>query len=450
MDFSRRRFLQASTMAAAASMLPNVGRSEIVPASIPMGSLPILQAATDATSAVFVILHPNVLPLRLKILAADGRELPYTVAERTDVAGAASVLTEILVDGLSAAETYRLQVLDEAGLVQDERFFSSLDLSRKSARFAVVSCMAANYQRESITMWRTVAEQRPDFVIFLGDTCYADVDNPDRSSLTYGRRYAETRSRLWWFRQKRLVPSLATWDDHDFGVNNGNRTFPGGESNRGLFRRFWGTRFNGVTRRGFGVGSVFEAFGQRFFLMDDRSFRDPRGQRLGRHWGEDQTEWLIEEVQSSPDPAWLMNGSQFFGGYLEKESFESDHRGDFDDVLAKLSRLEAPVCFVSGDVHFSETMRIEPRKLGYATHEFTSSSIHSTSYPFAQWRAWNTRREHSEWRHNFLMFETSLENGPPAGADTGGGGRDIWNSRVRCLLEYGRVSFEQTVSIQRG
>src|SRR5690606_30446885 len=149
-----------------------------------------------------------------------------------------------------------------------------------------------------------------------------------------------------WFRMPRLTPVFATWDDHDFGLNNADRTFPRADFNRLLFRKFWGSIESPIWRKAHGVGSVLEAFGQRFFLMDDRSFRDAPHVSGGKHWGQDQMDWLIAELEHSPAPAWLMNGSQYFGGYLKKESYESTQPADFHHLLARLSRVAAPVAFV--------------------------------------------------------------------------------------------------------
>lgn len=434
MDPTRRHFLQSSSLLLLATTVPSVARPQQPPAIDPE-RWPLVQGMTDAVSASFVILHPTQSEFHATAISPSGEKVPLAWIDRFAVPGTSLSTTEILVTGLFPGRDFQLHLTGPDGRVFDRRVFRSLDTSGSRCRFAVVSCMDDSYRDEAVRMWGTLARENPDFVVFLGDTCYADSDNRGRAPGDYGRRYAQTRMTLDWFRHARLIPSIASWDDHDFGLDNADRTFPMRGTTTQLFRKFWGSRFHGVVRRGFGVGSVMEAFGQRFFLMDDRSHRDPAGSLRGRHWGQDQTDWLIAEISRDDRPAWLMNGSQFFGGYLGKESFEGDHAGDFDDVLRRLSRLSAPVCFVAGDVHFSELMEIEPEKLGYRTYEFTSSAMHSLTLPFQQHRARNPRRLTSEWRHNFLMFDSEA--------------RGSWKIAARCVLDGNRTSFARNLEIQR-
>ena len=105
-----------------------------------------------------------------------------------------------------------------------------------------------------------------------------------------------------------------------------------------------------------------------------------------------------------------MNGSQFFGGYLKKDAFEFWHLDNFKDVCRELSKQEAPVVFASGDVHFTEYMRIEPEILGYPTFEIVSSAIHSTTIPFNHLRKKNPRRINANSANQFTVVATSIDN----------------------------------------
>ncbi len=399
-------------------------------------ALPIVQGATDESSATFIILHRSAVPLIFEVVGADGQKTTPYLLETWSLPQSVWSTSEIRAQGLRPNVDYRLRIHSQDGALLDERTFRTLDLSRKQSRFAVVSCMSDAYRSEATSMWNLLAKQNCDFVLFVGDTCYADKNHSGTDEASFARRYAETRLLLSWFKQPRLTPSFATWDDHDFGKNNADRTFRFGGFTRELFNRFWGKNEISIRRNGFGVGTEIELFGQRFFMLDDRSFRDPSGTRNGRHLGSEQTAWLLDRVGVSDRPAWLMNGSQFFGGYLGKESFEADHAGDFKDVLQNLSKLPAPVAFVSGDVHFSEIMRIEQSLLGYETFEFTSSSIHSSNtfagFPGSR----NPRRIHFEREHNFLLFDVDTTSG--------------WKVASRCMTKGGDVAFTQDMSIMRG
>lgn len=440
MDHSRRQFLQAAGILVAASTLPSWAFGAQFPepvesdARIDSIRWPMVQGATDAKSTSIVLLHPTQENLRIKVLGPGRRQIHFRLTERMDLPNSTLSITEIFISGLVPDVDFELQMLDGNGNPFDKRRFRALDTSRPNCRFAVVSCMNDSSSGR-ISMWQAVQREACDFVVFLGDTCYADNGNPEQNEEGYARRYAETRAALGWFRMERLTPCLATWDDHDFGLNNADRHFRHGKFTKKLFRKFWGSTENSIWKKKFGVGSVFYAFGQRFYLLDDRSFRDLEGKRGGSHLGREQTDWLLADLNRDDRPAWLMNGSQFFGAYLGKESFEADHPEDFRNFLGRLSRVRAPVSFVSGDVHFSEIMLIEPEVLGYQSYEFTSSSIHSITIPFHQHRARNPRRIDSEWKHNYLIFESDTSRG--------------WEIGVSCQRENNRNSFRHNLEIRR-
>lgn len=444
MNSSRRSFLQLAGLVMASSAVPALAKAANRPPKFngpyqaSAKAWPVLQGPTDANSTSLIVMHYQEAPFEPRIYGPQREVIPFAFVDRWSLPGSSFVSSELFVSGLLPGLEYELELVDGAGTVFDRRTFRALDLERPGCRFAVVSCMndGSLMGGKVKTMWESLQREECDFIVFLGDTCYSDVGNDKKDEAGYARRYSETRQRLSWFRMPKLTPVFATWDDHDFGLNNADRSFPRADFNRQLFRKFWGSIQSPVWRKAHGVGSVFEGFGQRFFFMDDRSFRDAPGVTGGRHWGQEQLDWLIAELEKSDKPAWLMNGSQYFGAYLKKESYEAIHPADFSHLLDRLSRVRAPVAFVSGDVHFSEIMAIEERALGYPTYEFTSSSVHSFTFPYHNIRAKNPRRIETEWQHNYLVFDSSSNGG--------------WNIGVRCMTEGNAVSFSRNLSISRG
>ena len=288
-----------------------------------------------------------------------------------------------------------------------------------------------------VEIWESLYRQNCDFVIISGDTCYSDNDNSDKTEASYARRYAQTRSRLGWFKAPRLTPTFATWDDHDSGANNSDKSLPIMAFNRMMFRKFWGESDLIGWKKAHGVGSVFSGFGQNFFLLDDRSFRDDPKAKNARHLGQEQSDWLFAELDKKNNPSWLINGSQFFGGYRKKDGFEYDHPADFSEFLKKLKGASSPVVFASGDVHYSEIMQIEEKILDYRTYEFTSSAMHSTTFPFNDTRRGSNkpRRLNSEWRHNFMVLEVNREKS--------------WDIKATVHKKDGDISFTNSMSITR-
>lgn len=371
--------------------------------------LPILQGLTDETRAQFRVLVPTAKTISYRVLDSSGSEVPCDKLDRFIHPGSPrDAMEHLQASGLQIGIDYRLQAIEAAtGAVLDERLFRALDTKAASGRFAIVSCMNDWYSSSQADMWQSLAKASPSVVFFIGDSCYADVGS-DGTEGGLWRRYMETRRLLQCFKWPRLIPILAAWDDHDYGANGGDKTFRLGESMRSLFAAALGSNAqSGLHEKGPGVASVTSLFGQRFFLMDDRSFRDPVGTSNGMQWGSEQEEWLMAKIAESEEPAWIMNGSQFFGGYLDKDAFETHHIAQLKRVLQRMSKSQAPVVFASGDVHFSELMTLEPALLGYQTYELTSSSMHSLNLPWQTIRYTNPRRITSTGKHNFLLVESS-------------------------------------------
>jgi phosphodiesterase/alkaline phosphatase D-like protein len=427
MDAHRRDFLFSCSALAVAALLPEFATAT----SAYTNRLPIVQGITDSNSTSLLIVHPQNRSFEISITDEFGRDVPFSVVDTYVIPGSQFNHTEVAVLNLVLGVNYRLSVHAPSGRVFDERVFRALDMSQSRCRFAVVSCMADSLVKPGTPTWQALYKEQPEFVIFNGDTVYADFQNPYSDAEGYGRRYAEARLALPWYYIPKLIPTFANWDDHDFGLNNGDRTFAMSGFTRELFRTFWGRRFTQNCRRGFGVGSVISAFGQRFFLMDCRSWRDPV-RTGGYHWGSEQRDWLFSELKKSDEPAWIVNGSRFFSGL---ESYASDHEKDFGAFIGELGKIAAPVCFVSGDIHVSEIMKIEPDALGYDTYEYTSSSIHSSGDPKPRVPWANPRRVFADGRFNFMMFESHVDA--------------AWSIGSRCVVAGNETAFAHSAIISR-
>ncbi len=391
---------------------------------------PILQGPTDHRSASFVFILPRDLPLSVRIVDGGDRERQWHAVGRFDLPGAGLSTHEIVVTGLQPGQDYTLYLVAGGGYI-DRRIFRALDVSRPELRFAAISCMNDIFRHDAIVMWEALAREQCDFVILNGDTCYADQNNPALDEAGYARRYAETRFLLSWFKLERLVPTFAIWDDHDFGVNNGGMGFPLASTTGRLFRAFWGSSENAIWHHGLGLGARLDAHGQRFYVLDGRSFRDRNKTPGGRHWGHAQLDWLFRSLGNDPTPAWIITGNQFFSSFPLSESVEVDHPDDLQRMMDGLAAAAAPAALISGDVHYSEIRAVDPQLLGYDTYQFTSSSMHSLP------KTGLIGRDNivSERWHNFMVFDVDVRQG--------------WQMRCRCILAANVVSFDRSFEIGR-
>ncbi len=149
-------------------------------------------------------------------------------------------------------------------------------------RIAFGSCAD---QREPQPIWDAVLAYRPELFLFAGDNVYGDVPNaPDLKALQAA--YAQTKVIDGLQRLRREVPHLATWDDHDFGKNDGGADFELKAQAQALFLDFWQAPADDPRRTREGVYSArtFGPEGQRVqvVLLDTRTFRSPLRACLSR------------------------------------------------------------------------------------------------------------------------------------------------------------------------
>lgn len=441
MKFSRRELLAGSvqTLGAVGALslpVPLFGQTETIAVDSYRGTLAILQGMTNRESSQFIVLFPKKKKYSYQVLDSQKNSYAVEVRRREIRTYSDQAVEKLLVTGLSLSETYTLRAIDDSGIVADERIFKAMDTLKPNARIAIASCMKDIYVDSRESMWEALAQTEPDMIFLNGDTCYADKDNDNEDEAGFWRRYVDTRSLIGFFRFKKLIPMVACWDDHDYGKNNGDKNWSKKDLIKDIFEIFWDSETGAELKHGPGMSLIITAFGQRFCMTDGRYFKDPGSE--GSYWGVAQEEFLFEELEKSSQPAWLMNGTLFFGGYLKWESLEYEKEKNFKQILERLSKIEAPVTFVSGDVHFSEIMQIEEDILGYKTHEFVSSSMHSSTFPFLHLRAKNKRRLDATSIHNFMVFETDFD--PQTGN---------WNIHCRCLGKKLTKACELRTTIRR-
>lgn len=350
------------------------------PAS-PIHVLPVLQSVTSSQQSRFVVVVPKNEHLLYFLL--DGTKAVRLSPERYEREFSTAATDQVEAFGLQPGRDYQLVIIGVDGRLWDQRGFQALDLNKARARVAVISCMDDHLKEIADKMWPQVSGQKPDVILMIGDNVYADHVGPRWTGTTpeiIWQRYVETRQDLPFFKIPNLIPVVATWDDHDFGHNDADRTFPYKRQSTETFFAFFAQRKPAPGfETGPGVASWWSAFGVHFALLDDRSFRSPNKLPLAdqTHFGVDQEKWLQTHLAAADAPVWLVDGDQFFGGYHPFESYEGSHPRSFKIQLARWRKAKVPLLFVSGDRHLSEILKVPRAVLGYPTFEITSSGIHS-------------------------------------------------------------------------
>jgi alkaline phosphatase D len=225
-------------------------------------------------------------------------------------------------------------------------------------------------------IWEKIAERKPNLFLWIGDNIYGDT--PDADILAEEYRRQRSLPSMAAFLQ--TVPQLAVWDDHDYGLNDHDRTHPWKEDSLRIFQRYWPNPAFGLPTAP-GVFFRYTYGAVDFFFLDDRYYRDPNTDpdtETKTMLGKDQRRWLEEELKKSQAVfKVLVSGS----GWNHSKGAGGDSWAAFlherDAIFDFIMRENIPgVLLISGDTHVGEMNAIPwSEKGGYDFYELVSSPL---------------------------------------------------------------------------
>ena len=255
--------------------------------------------------------------------------------------------------------------------------FKTAPASGTQAKFRVAFGSCARWQRESSQpIWSVIPEYEPDVFFWLGDNVYADTLDPDilAEELTRQREVPHIRKFL------ATVPQFAIWDDHDFGLNNHDRTNPTKAENLLMWKRYWPNPAFG-TKNTQGVFFKYQYGNVDFFFLDGRYHRDPNSAPDGPKktmLGPGQLKWLKAGLTASTAPfKVLVSGSVWTTGKGAGGDAWSSYRSERDNLFDWIMNENIPgVVLISGDTHTAE-LNVAPwsERGGYDLYDLVSSPL---------------------------------------------------------------------------
>lgn len=224
---------------------------------------------------------------------------------------------------------------------------------------------SCNRENRPQSHWAPIAATHPDVFIWTGDNVYADTQDP----VVFRTKYDMQMNHPEYVQFLTQVPTIiGTWDDHDYGVNDGGKEYPAKELAKAELYRFLGMpedepsrAYDGIYHvRTFGIGDQTV----KVILLDTRWFRDPlvkdSTNRVnlptdGKLLGEAQWAWLETELAK--------NDAAFHVIVSSIQLIARDHRfekwGNFPNELNRFHRLLSTykpngIFVISGDRHVAE------------------------------------------------------------------------------------------------
>ena len=256
----------------------------------------------------------------------------------------------------------------------------------KTYSIAFGSC---DNQRLKNELWKSIDENHPVAWIWGGDDVYSDTEDMKELKANYDIQKNDS-DYLQFIANKQI---LGTWDDHDYGLNDGGEEYPYKRASQQLLLDFLGTAKDAPERFRDGVYNSrvinFDGNKVKIIVLDTRFFRtavtksvnskkrlqpNPYGQ--GTILGAAQWKWLEEELNSSDAQ---------FNVIVSSIQLVSDQHGfecwgnfphEIDQLEKMLVASKAKGTFIiSGDRHIATFSSKKVAKLNYPLVDFTSSGL---------------------------------------------------------------------------
>ena len=258
----------------------------------------------------------------------------------------------------------------------------------------IIAFGSCNRQDVANKLWDDVLAQKPQIWIWGGDNIYSDTDD----MALMAQHYAEQLAQPGYSDIRSQMQVHGTWDDHDYGLNDGGFEFSAKAGSQQLLLDFLEVPVDHVRRQREGVyysevvntekGSV------KIIVLDTRYFRTaltpsddpdkryrPNPEGEGTILGEVQWKWLEQELKSSvSDFNLIVTSIQLLSREHGYESWGNmPHEASRMLQLIRESKAKG-VVVLSGDRHISEFSKTTVEGMDYPVIDFTSSGLtHSYS-----------------------------------------------------------------------
>jgi alkaline phosphatase D len=284
-----------------------------------------------------------------------------------------------------------------------------LDLSKAPTKIAFGSCADQNKPQP---LWKEILKEKPDLMIMMGDNIYASTADTKNQIEEYKKLAKITEYKT----ARETIPIMATWDDHDYGVNDGGEDNITKEDSRKAFWFHWPYVKDSTLLDQPGIfhskvmGGIREGRGRRarvtqsvhVIMLDTRWNRsplklaevktvndnvqspenpppvikkyDPTDDPKATILGPEQWDWLEDQLREPADLKILVSSIQVIAddhGFEKWGNFPKEKQRLYD-LMAKTKPKN--LIILSGDRHLASIAKTEIKGWG-TLYDVTSSSI---------------------------------------------------------------------------
>lgn len=274
--------------------------------------------------------------------------------------------------------------------------------SRALTRIAFGSC---NTAEQPIPVLRSVIADKADLFVYAGDNVYGDVRSGDPAAPELRAQYEKMAANADYQALRQAMPIIATWDDHDYGLNDAGVEFVAKHASKRLFEAFFEKAKRVRAHEGVYDAYAFGPKGERvqILLLDTRwsrtalsrlPERGPRGPYAVSQDGDQrmlsdaQWAWLERKLKQPATLRLVVSSVQVLADGHQYEGWYTLPREQqrLYDMIARVGA--GGVVFVSGDRHVAGLYRQEGR-IGYPIYEMTASALNRSTREFSDERSTN-------------------------------------------------------------
>lgn len=266
---------------------------------------------------------------------------------------------------------------------------NKIQAKKESNHEFIVSFGSCDNQNIQNNMWDEILKYHPNVFVWGGDIVYSDTDDMQLMKKNYDEQKNDSVYKN--FTEKLEI--MGTWDDHDYGLNDGGIEFEKKDSVQQILLDFLDVDSTSIRRNRKGVyyakKFIIQNKSINIIVLDTRYFRtmltkDPTGVKRyipnpinqGSILGEEQWQWLTNELNHSKANFNIIVSSIQF---LSKDhGFES--WGNMPHEVEKMKKIISDsnakgVIILSGDRHIAEISKDTISNLKYPLIDFTSSGL---------------------------------------------------------------------------
>ena len=313
---------------------------------------------------------------------------------------------------------------------------NNLNINEDQTRIAFGSCMHQDYTQE---IWPAIGATKPTALLLMGDNVYAKDNNLEDLKHSYKKL-----SELNEFNAVRANTRIfATWDDHDYILNDGGREHKLKEAAKEEFVKFFNFPPQHPIHSQAGVynSEVLEVAPNKriqLILLDTRSFRSaltrtpkaepgrekyiPSNDPTQTLLGDAQWAWLENELKKPAEIRFIVSSIQFVANGHGWEKW-ANLPLEQTKMLRLIQKTRSNgVVFLSGDRHIAGIYKLETDLIPYPIYDITASGLtHAASIAEEAgpnrigdiYNKLNFGLIQVDWQENIILIEIRDVNGQP-------------------------------------